>query len=130
MLYLFIGVLGLIGFINLYKKNKAVASAVSLDLVLNQKRKEIVVVSTPTVPSKNIKSVIGVVSGKSKTGASSPQEIDLTEKEAMLAIIDSAQGLGANAVVDLKATSSSYQEQGSKWQVTQTMYTGTAVVIE
>lgn len=130
MLYLFIGTLGLIVLINIYKKNKAIASCTTIDLVLNQKRREVVVVSTPTVPSKNIKSVIGAVSGKSKTAASSPEEVDLAEKEALLAIIESAQGLGANAVVDLKATTSSYQQQGSKWQVAQTMYAGTAVVVE
>lgn len=130
MEFLFIiGFVIIIG-INFYKNKKATISASSLDLLLNQKRSEITVVSTDAVPSKNITSVIGAVSGKSKTQASTEGEFDLAEKEAMLAIIESAQKLGANAIIDLKATTGSYQQQGSKWQVSQTMYSGTAVVVD
>lgn len=125
----FIG-LAIIIAINAFRKKKATASVASLDQLLNQKRREVTAVSTASVPGKNIASVIGAVSGKSRTQASTKEEFDLAEKEAMLAVIENAQQLGANAIIDLKATMGSYQQQGSQWQVSQTMYTGTAVVIE
>lgn len=120
----------IIGLIIFFQKKKAIASSASLDQLLDNKRAEIITVSTSSVPGKNIKSVIGAVSGKSKTKASSEHEFDLAEKEAMLAVIENAQRLGANAIIDLKATTGTYQAQGSQWQVSQTMYSGTAVIIE
>ncbi|NCQ28421.1 MAG: heavy metal-binding domain-containing protein [Armatimonadetes bacterium] len=116
--------------INAYRSKKAKSSTASLDQVLAQKRGVVTTVSTSSVPGKNITSVIGAVSGKSKTQASTQEEFDLAEKEAMLSIIENAQRLGANAIIDLKATTGTYQQQGSQWQVSQTMYSGTAVCVE
>lgn len=119
----------IIGF-NAYNKRKNETAIVELEEAIRQKLASITVVSTPEITGKKIRSVIGAVSGKSKTEATSRLEFDRAEKEAMLAIIENAIALGANAIVDLKATTSSYQMQGSKWQTSIAMYTGTAVIVD
>jgi len=35
--------------------------------------------------------------------------------------------MGANAIVDLRMTTGSYEQQGTKWMVTRVVYNGTAV---
>ncbi len=123
-------ILFIIIYSNKHREKKAAVTAATIDLQLNQKRREVTTVSTASVPGKNIASVIGAVSGISKTQATTKSEFELAEKEAMLAIIQNAQQLGANAIIDLKATTGSYQQQGSQWQVSQTLYSGTAVIVE
>lgn len=40
-----------------------------------------------------------------------------------------AKSLGANAVIEIKLNTGTYEQQGSKWQVSQAVYNGTAVRI-
>ena len=37
--------------------------------------------------------------------------------------------MGANALVDLKMTTGSYEQQGSQWMVSKVVYYGTAVKV-
>ena len=96
---------------------------------LNKLRSEVLVVSSGGIPGKEIRKVLGHVSGTSRIEASTPQEADAAEKQAMLSLMKNALEMGANAVMDAKQSSSTYERQGSKWMVSKTYYTGTAVVI-
>ncbi|MEQ1533616.1 MAG: heavy metal-binding domain-containing protein [Sideroxydans sp.] len=130
--YIFVALMALafyaiVGF-NKRRAEKAKVSAFELDARLDNKRSEIVVVASSGIPGKEIQNVLGAVTGISNTQASSKEEFELAEKEAMLALIEKAQRLGANAIVDLKLSTGSYQQQGSQWQVSQAVYNGTAVI--
>jgi len=37
--------------------------------------------------------------------------------------------MDANAIVDLRMTTGSYEQQGSKWMVSRVVYNGTAVMV-
>ena len=63
------------------------------------------------------------------TQASSKQEFELAEKEAMKNLMKSAISMSANAIIDLKLSTGTYQQQGSKWEVSQAVYIGTAIRI-
>ena len=69
------------------------------------------------------------MTGISDTQATSKDEFALAEKEAMFNLIGEAKKLGANAIVDMKLNTGTYQQTGSQWQVSQVVYTGTAVQI-
>ena len=97
---------------------------------LEKLRDEIITVSSSEIPGKKIVKVIGVVSGISETQASTKDEFDLAEKEALYNMMLNAKNMGANAVIDIKPTTGSYEQQGSKWQVSQVIYMGTAVIVE
>ena len=45
-------------------------------------------------------------------------------------MLKNAKNMGANAIIDAKVSTGTYQTQGSQWQVSQAIYTGTAVVID
>jgi uncharacterized protein YbjQ (UPF0145 family) len=109
--------------------SKITASAMDVDAKLFNKRNDIVVSASTEIPSKEIKRVIGSVTGVSDTQVCTKPLFDLAEKEARLALIEKAQELGANAVVELKLTSGTYDEQSSVWQSSQVAYSGTAVVV-
>lgn len=95
---------------------------------LAELRKQVLVVAGNSVPGREIKSVIGHVTGTAES-ASREEEAEASEKRAMLALMTAALERGANAVVDVRLTSSTFEEQGSQWQVSKPTYTGTAVVI-
>jgi uncharacterized protein YbjQ (UPF0145 family) len=44
-------------------------------------------------------------------------------------MLKQARELGANAVVDARLTTGTYETNGSQWQVSRPVYTGTAVRI-
>lgn len=92
-------------------------------------RQKVIVVSAETVPGKEIKQVAGHVIGTSKIEASRPEEAEAAEKEAMVDLMRNAVKMGANAVVGVKMQTSSHEQQGSKWMVSKTYYTGTAVIV-
>ena len=96
---------------------------------INSLRKKILVVTGNTVPGKKILKVLGAVRAVSDTQASSRQEFDLAEKEAMKTLMTSAISLSANAIIDVRLSTGTYQKKGSQWQVSQSVYTGTAVQI-
>ncbi len=111
------------------RKRKALEKSVSLNDLLDQIRREIVSATGSDIPGKNISEVIGVVRGVSNTQATSKEEFELSEKEALYNMLYEAKSLGANAVVEVRLNTGTYQQQGSKWQVSQAVYTGTAVKI-
>lgn len=111
------------------RKQRAVSSISNMKTQLADLRQKVLVVTGSTIPGKEIKNVLGNVTGVSKTSASTGDESEAAEKEALAALMENALEMGANAVIGLKMTSSSYEQQGSQWMVAKTFYTGTAVVI-
>jgi uncharacterized protein YbjQ (UPF0145 family) len=109
--------------------SKITASAQDVDAKLFRKRNDIVVAATAEIPHKEVKQVIGSVTGTSNTQVCNQQLFELAEKEARLDIIEKAQRLGANAIVNLKLTSGAYEPQASIWQISQAVYDGTAVIV-
>ncbi len=101
-----------------------------LDEKIQNLKNQILVVSSNTIPGKEIKEILGIVRGISDTSASSDAEFKLAEKEALFKIMEESFKLGANAIVDLKSTTGSYQRQGSQWMVSKVIYIGTAVKIQ
>ena len=109
--------------------DKANEKARELQAVLEELRHEVMVVTSSAIPGKTIKQVFGNVSGISDTNAVSREEFALAEKEAMHNLILEAKKFGANAVVDLKLSTGTYEHTGSQWQVSQLIYLGTAVSV-
>ena len=85
-------------------------------------------VTTPDVPGREIKKVIGLVKGISGP-ATREQEFNLAETEAYYNMLKNAADMGANGIVNIRVSTGTYQMQGSQWQVAQLVYTGTAVLI-
>ena len=119
----------LIVYSNRSSKSRAEQKCAATESSLDELRKRIVVVTGSSVPGAQIKRAIGVVRGVSDTQASSKEQFSLAEKEALYNMLVEAERLGANAVVELKLNTGTYQQQGSRWQVSQCIYNGTAVEI-
>jgi len=113
-----------------YNQKRAKAKGEALDKEIQRLRKQIIVTSSNFIPGREIKEVIGLVRGVSKTSASTDAEFRLAEKEALVEMMEEALRLGANAILDLKVTTGSYEQQGSQWMVSKVIYTGTAVKIK
>jgi uncharacterized protein YbjQ (UPF0145 family) len=69
------------------------------------------------------------VRGISDIKASSRLDFELAETEALYLTLMQALELGANAVVDARLTTGTDETNGSRWQVSRPVYTGTAVRI-
>jgi len=119
------------------REETARVKAEELDKQIQELSQRVLFVTSSTVPGKEIKRVIGAVTGVSKTEASTDAEFKLAEKEALLDIMQKAIELGANAIVDLKMTTGSYEKRvwidiGSQKgyrMVSKVTYTGTAVIV-
>lgn len=98
-----------------------------LEKDIQELRERITVVTSTSLPDKAIKSALGNVTGISATSASTDRGFRKAEKEALAAIMQQGIQMGANAIIDLKMTTGSYEEQGSKWVVSKVVYYGTAV---
>lgn len=122
-------VVGVIAYSIFMKPKRVKQSGAVIEEKLNQLRREITVVASSAIPGRNIAKVFGNVTGISDTQATSKDEFALAEKEAMFNLISEAKKLGANAIVDMKLNTGTYQQTGSQWQVSQVVYTGTAVQI-
>ena len=96
-------------FISYLQKGWANNKAKTLDKQIQDLRQRILVVTSDNIHGKEVKHVIGSVIGVSKTPAASSAEFNLAEKEAMLDIINNAISIGANAITDLKMTTSGVQ---------------------
>jgi uncharacterized protein YbjQ (UPF0145 family) len=81
------------------------------------------------LPSGKVKETFGLVRGISDIEASSRLDFELAEQEALFLMLNQAWELGANAVVDARLTTGTYETNGSQWQVSRPVYTGTAVRI-
>lgn len=112
------------------RAKKQQSKTINLRREIAEKQKNILVVTSSAIHGKNITKVLGAVSGGSRTQISTQDTHDLADKEAMLSILQEAESLGANAIIDLQKNSSSYEQQGSKWHVSQISYAGTAVRVE
>jgi uncharacterized protein YbjQ (UPF0145 family) len=86
-------------------------------------------VFTHSIPADRVKETLGMVRGISDTEAGSPRDFRLAEQEALLIMLKQAHDLGANAVVGVALTTGTYETNGSQWQVSRPVYTGTAVRI-
>ena len=81
------------------------------------------------LPPDKVRETLGLVRGISAIEASSRIDFELAEQEALYLMLQHALELGANAVVDARLTTGTYETNGSKWQVSRPVYTGTAVRI-
>ena len=81
------------------------------------------------LPPDQVKASLGLVRGLSDIEASSRRDFELAEQEALYAMLKEARALGANAVIDARLTTGTYETAGSQWQVSRPVYTGTAVRI-
>jgi uncharacterized protein YbjQ (UPF0145 family) len=81
------------------------------------------------LPSETVRETLGLVRGISDIEASSRLDFQLAEQEALYLMLMQAEALGANAVVDARLTTGTYETNGSQWQVSRPVYTGTAVRI-
>ena len=90
-------------------------------------REWIIVVTSNSLPDREIKGALGNVTGISATAASTDRGFRKAEKEALADIMRQGIQIGANAIVDLKMTTGSYEQQGSQWMVSKEVYYGTAV---
>jgi uncharacterized protein YbjQ (UPF0145 family) len=81
------------------------------------------------LPSEKVQETLGLVRGISDIEASSRLDFELAEQEALYLMLVQARKLGANAVVDARLTTGTYETNGSQWQVSRPVYTGTAVRI-
>ena len=81
------------------------------------------------LPQDRVRETLGMVRGISDIEASSRLDFELAEREALYSMLKAASELGANAVVDARLTTGTYETNGSQWQVSCPVYTGTAVRI-
>ena len=81
------------------------------------------------LPPEKVRETLGLVRGISAIEASSRLDFELAEQEALYFMLKHASELGANAVVDARLTTGTYETNGSRWQVSRPVYTGTAVRI-
>jgi uncharacterized protein YbjQ (UPF0145 family) len=81
------------------------------------------------LPIGKVKETLGMVRGISDIQADSGLEFELAEQEALYLMLKQARRMGANAVVDARLSIGTYEVNGSKWQVSRPVYTGTAVRI-
>jgi hypothetical protein len=81
------------------------------------------------LPPEKVRETLGLVRGISDIEASSRLDFELAEQEALYLMLKQALALGANAVVDARLTTGTYETNGSQWQVSRPIYTGTAVRI-
>jgi len=88
-----------------------------------------VTVFTYALPPSDVKRTLGLVRGISDTEATTKRDFRLAEQEALLLMLKQAHDLGANAVVGVRLTTGTYEANGSQWQVSRPVYTGTAVRI-
>ena len=125
-LLLLIGVvLGITFLVSLCFKKRP--SLDELDKDIQGLRERIIVVTSNSLPDREIKGAIGNVTGISATAASTDRGFRKAEKEALADIMRQGIQIGANAIIDLKMTTGSYEQQGSQWMVSKVVYYGTAV---
>lgn len=81
------------------------------------------------LPPEKVRETLGLVRGISDIEASSRLDFELAEQEALYWMLKHALELGANAVMDARLTTGTYETNGSRWQISRPVYTGTAVRI-
>ena len=130
ILFLFVAVIFIGIFLRGVKRFGSNDKGKDIDVQIAEIKKEITIVNGSLIPGKKIIEVLGLVRGISDSQATTKKQFSLIEKEALYNMFKEARALGANAITDTKLTTGTYEQQGSKWQSSQAIYTGTAVVIE
>ena len=97
--------------------------------LIGQMKERVLVVTSGDIHGREIRQVLGVVTGRSPLEAATHLEQEVAEQEALAALMVNALNMGANAVVDLRLSNSSHEQTYTKWMVTMTCYSGTAVDI-
>jgi len=127
----FIGILvifGILFFFWFLMRKWALIKTARADEQITAMEDKVLVVTSSDIPTKDVKEVLGSVTGISKS-ASTEAGFTRAEREAMAAVMRRGLAIGANAIVDLRMTTGSYEQQGTKWMVTRVVYNGTAVKI-
>ncbi|WP_224962363.1 heavy metal-binding domain-containing protein [Geomonas subterranea] len=96
---------------------------------IGELRKKVIVVAGGNIPGREVKAILGHVTGTSNIGATNDEEAETAEILAMMDLMRRAQAMGANAVLDARLTTSTHEQDGSGWMVSKAYYTGTAVTI-
>jgi uncharacterized protein YbjQ (UPF0145 family) len=97
--------------------------------LIGQLREKVLVVTVGHIVGREIRQVLGAVTGRSPLEASTHLEQEIAEQEALAALMVNTLNMGANAVVDLRLSNSSHEQTYTKWMGTTTCYSGTAVDI-
>jgi len=121
-----------VGFLYLFFKNRSKKKLYYKNVSLVQEevlklKQEIMCVTSSAIHDKKILKTFGTVKGISKSIISI--DVKIADNEAMYEMLIEAKILGANAIVDLKMNTPTFEVSGSKWQTSQIIYTGTAVLI-
>ena len=95
---------------------------------LDEYSEKIVTATADYLPNMKIDKILGVAEGISYIQISNEKEFELSEKQAFLNMIKEAEKKGANAIIAIRLVPGTYQMQGSGWQISQFVYTGTAVL--
>ena len=82
-----------------------------------------------SVPGREIIKVIGPVIGFSAVSSDTTGKFQLAEREAMLSLLTKAREEGADAVIDLKMMTISFEQSGMEGATPKVTYVGTAVVL-
>ena len=109
------------------KKNSYYENANLIEKEVFGLKKEIMCVTSSKIYAKEIVKTFGSVKGTSKSIINTDTKI--ADNEAMYEMLIEARILGANAIIDLKMNTPTFELSGSKWQTSQIIYTGTAVQI-
>ena len=122
----------IVGFLYLFFKNRSKKKLYYKNVSLVQEevlklKQEIMCVTSSAIHDKKILKTFGTVKGISKSIISI--DVKIADNEAMYEMLIEAKILGANAIVDLKMNTPTFEVSGSKWQTSQIIYTGTAVLI-
>jgi uncharacterized protein YbjQ (UPF0145 family) len=112
--------------------------SIALDKEIQYFQNRVAVATTDAIPGRATEQVLGPVTGTSRIPASNDQERKLAEREAMHSLIKQALQMGANAILELKMATDSYEHTDPKkllvlpavtFTATKMTYTGTAVKV-
>lgn len=130
LIVIVLGVLYL--FLKNRKAKKAYLKKVSfIEDEVRELKNEIMCVTSSNIYGKKIVQTLGSVKGTSQSIITTTDESTrIADNEAMYEMLIEAKILGANAIVDIKMNTPTFEVSGSKWQTSQIIYTGTAVKVE
>lgn len=128
-------ILIVLGVLYLFLKNrkakKAYFKKVSfIEDEVRELKNEIMCVTSSSIYGKKIIKTLGSVKGTSQSIITTDESTRIADNEAMYEMLIEAKILGANAIVDIKMNTPTFEVSGSKWQTSQIIYTGTAVKVE
>src|SRR5574337_728078 len=111
---------------------------IALDKEIQYFQNRVATSTADVIPGRATEQVLGPVTGHSRMPASNDQERKLAEREAMHGVIKEAIRMGANAVLDLKMVTDSYEHTDPKrflvfpavkFTATKVTYAGTAAKV-